>query len=598
MTAAGLPTEARQAPRRVQLEPRPSALGLVERLAWPGFLALIACWAVGYLMWPFSTDQGILSWVGGVMAGGGAPYRDAWEIRGPAPFFVYAAIARVFGTAQWPLRAVDLAFVAAGAWCIARITVRFGGRTAVRSAVLLYLLWYASLGHHDTAQSDGWNAVMIAGVVVALFSSEDRQPLWHAAIAGALLGLCVVSKPPYAAFFSLPVAFGIGQWRARGAMWVVRFWAVGALAAIASAGIVLSWLARHDAFAPFIDIHFRWLLSQYTDVESSWLNRLQTAATFLTTGKFATALVAAVIGMVTAWRSRRDLAAIFALWVAGALLSVTAQGNFYPYHWHPLYPPLAILAGMGIGVLYTEARGNRGSAGRVTAAAAAGIALGAAALLPVVHVYRLVLFGVGIMPADGFERVEFGPFGERTGVFAQLAGYLRTHSAPNETVQIWGSVPGVNYVAGRRPPTRFGYVVPVTSGVDDEFRRRYRREFLGRIAAAPPTYVVALDTSVCQRAPTIEARRLIGLAEALMKCLDELPAFQALVQEDYVAESRIGSMVVYRRLGTAAAAKSVAEPRNRELSAMPHAQAAGRPTAGSAGAGPNGTRASGQRSAR
>ena len=83
-----------------------------------------------------------------------------------------------------------------------------------------------------------------------------------------------------------------------------------------------------------------------------------------------------------------------------------------------------------------------------------------------------------------------------------------------------------------------------------------------------------------------------------MKCLDELPAFQALVQEDYVAESRIGSMVVYRRLGTAAAAKSVAEPRNRELSAMPHAQAAGRPTAGSAGAGPNGTRASGQRSAR
>ena len=560
MTATELRCEAPQV--TVQSEPRQAALAVVERLAWPGLLVLISCWAVGYLMWPFSTDQGILSWVGGVMAGGGAPYRDAWEIRGPAPFFIYAAIARVFGTAQWPLRVVDLAFVVAGAWCIGRITARFGGRTAARCAVLLYLLWYASLGHHDTAQSDGWNAVMIAGVVVLLLSRDDRPTLWHAGIAGALLGLSVVSKPPYAAFFLLPAALGIGHWRARGAAWVTRHWIVGALAAVGSAGLVLSWLARHDALTPFIDIHFRWLLAQYTDVESSWLNRLQTAATFLTAGRFATALFPATIGIVAVWRSRRAVAVMFALWVFGALLSVTAQGNFYPYHWHPLYPPLAILAGIGIGILFTEARANRGWTLRASAAVAAGVALGAAALLPLVHVYRLVLLAAGVLPVDRFERTEFGPYGARTGVFAQLARYLRTHSAPNETVQIWGSVPGVNYLAGREPPTRFGYVIPVSSSVDNEFRRRYRREFLERIAAAPPVYVVALDTAVCQRAAGIEERRLIGLAEALMKCLGELPEFQTFVQQEYAAESRIGSMVVYRRRGTVPAAVPAALPRN------------------------------------
>jgi hypothetical protein len=426
--------------------------------------------------------------------------------------------------------------------------------------VLLYVLWYASLGHHDTAQSDGWNAVMIAGVVVALLSHEARPTAWHAAIAGALLGLCVVSKPPYAAFFLLPVAVGIGQYRACGAAWLVRFWAVGILTAVASAGLVVWWLARHDALAPFIDIHFRWLLTQYTDVESSWLNRLQTAAAFLTAGKFTTALLPAAIGMVAVWRSRRALGAMFALWAVAALLTVTSQGNFYPYHWHPLYPPLATLAGIGIGVLVAEARANGGFVLRATAAAAAGVALVAAALLPLVHVYRLALVTVGILPVERFETTEFGPYGLRTGVFAQLARYLRAHSAPDETVQLWGSVPGVNYVAGRQPPTRFGYVIPVSSGVDDDFRRRYRREFFDRLAVAPPVYVVALDAAICERAPTIEARRLLGLAEALMKCPDELPAFRAFVQERYVAEARIGSMVIYRRRATQPPATSVVLP--------------------------------------
>ena len=124
------------------------------------------------------------------------PYRDAWEIRGPAPYLVYAVIARVFGTAQWLLRALDLSILATGAWCVSSIAAAFGGRLAGRVAVVLYVLWFASLGHHDTAQSDGWNAAMMTAVALCMLANRGSPRARHAAIAGVLIGLSIVSKPP------------------------------------------------------------------------------------------------------------------------------------------------------------------------------------------------------------------------------------------------------------------------------------------------------------------------------------------------------------------------------------------------------------------
>jgi hypothetical protein len=422
-----------------------------------------------------------------------------------------------------------------------------GEPSAGRFAVVLYVLWFASLTHHDTAQSDGWNAVMIAGVLLALLAREMRPSAAHALIAGTLLGLCVLSKPSYAVFFVLPVAFGLLQLRRHGRPWLATLWGAGALGAVASMALMLLWLQRHDAIAPFVDIHVRWLLTRHIDLESGWLNRLQTTASILTAGKFATALLPAIVGLGVLWRSHRTIAVVLALWTLGAIATVTAQGNFFPYHWHPLYLPLATLAGVGLAALLAAARVTAVTTVRAAATGAAAVALFAAALLPAVHVYRLAALGAGVLPRQRYEFIEFGPFAPTGGIFPHLAEYLREHTAPNETVQIWGSVPGVNVLAGRRSPTRFGYVAPLVNHFDDEFRRRYRREFMASFAAAPPRYVVALADSICVRATDTEARRLIGFAEALMKCLDEMPELRDFVARNYDPESQLGSFVVYRR---------------------------------------------------
>ena len=516
----------------------------LERFAWPAACALMASWAIAYLGWPFSSDQGVLSWVGRAIADGGMPYRDAWEIRGPAPFLLYAALAKLFGASQWPLRALDLAILAAGAWCVASIAAKFGGQVAGRVAVVLYVLWFASLGHHDTAQSDGWNGALMAGVALSMVANGGMPKARHAAIAGVLIGLSFVSKPPYAAFVLLPAIIGVGQVARRGVRWLLGFWAAGAVAVIAAASAVLAWVYLGGAWDAFIDIHIRWLLARYTDVESSWLNRVQTTGVFLTASIVATAIGPAILGFIAVWRRNREFAVALLAWVGCALLTVMSQGNFYPYHWHPLYPALATLAGIGIGFIFLSSR-QPNDPTSVIGRAVCAAAVGGAALLPLVHVYRAAFLLVGIFSRERYDAIEFGPFG-KTGVFTNLADYFRAHTSPDETVLVWGSSPNVYYISERRAPTRFGYTAPLVTPQDDEFRRRYRAEFFAGLEAKPPAYIATLAPKVCTYARDVDQRRILGRAEERLRCVDDLPGLPAFISDRYVADTTMGPIAVYR----------------------------------------------------
>ena len=520
--------------------------GALERFAWPACGALVIVWAIAYVTWPFSSDQGVLSWVGRIIADGGMPYRDAWEIRGPAPFLAYAAIARVFGVAQWPLRVLDLAILAAGAWCVASITSTFGNRATGRLAALVYVLWFASLGHHDTAQSDGWNGAMMAGVALLMLARDGAPRARHAALAGILIGLSVMSKPPYAAFLMLPALTGLAHVRERGARWLLAFWCAGVVAFLAAVGAVLAWLYQGGAFDAFVDVHIRWLLARYTNVQSAWLSRVQTTGVFMTADIVGTALAPAVLGVVAVWRRDRGYAVVMLAWLAAALMTVMSQGNFYPYHWLPVYPALATIAGIGVGYIASVSRMPESSAVRPIARVLGAVLLVAAGLRPVIHVYRFAFLALGILPRERYDAVEFGPYG-RTGVFTHLSEYFRAHASRDERVLVWGSVPNVYYTSERRSPTRFGYTAPLINAQDDDFRRRYRAEFMRGLAANPPAYVATLSPAVCAIARNVDQRRIIGRAEERMRCPEELPEFAQWLAHGYVADTTLAPILVYRR---------------------------------------------------
>jgi len=83
-----------------------------------GYACLIA---FSSLWWPMGRDQGILAWVGDTILNGGLPYRDAWDVKGPASHYVYALVGWLFGRNQWGIRLLDLLLVFAASLALWRL---------------------------------------------------------------------------------------------------------------------------------------------------------------------------------------------------------------------------------------------------------------------------------------------------------------------------------------------------------------------------------------------------------------------------------------------------------------------------------------------
>ena len=100
-------------------------------------------------------------------------------------------------------------------------------------------------------------------------------------------------------------------------------------------------------------MHVHWIPSSYADVDTAWLNRGQYLLAFLTIGRFAPAVPLVIRGLwIVRQQSGRDVVMLVA-WILAAAFGVLVQGHFYQYHWLPIYPPLALLAGIGLDALWT-----------------------------------------------------------------------------------------------------------------------------------------------------------------------------------------------------------------------------------------------------
>ena len=532
---------------------------ILSSVAWYVSAVFVVAWAVGYLAWPFSNDQGNLAWVGDVIRSGGMPYRDAWDVKGPGAHLLFM-LAGGLGRNEWGVRLFDLVMVSAGASAIWLIASRFGGRIAGRWASLLYLLWYASLDHHATAQPDGWAAVLAAIAVAVMLARTDRPGVLAAGIAGALIGICALIKPTYALLLALPFADGVAYRSIRPRPYIAKMGAASLAGFAVPVAACLGWFAARGALGAWRDVHLVWIPTSYTALDAAWFNRLQILVSFVTTERFAPAVALAAAGMVFVRRSlpTRDLG-VLAAWPVMAALGVVAQGQFCVYHWHPLYPPLAVLAGVAIQrVLVDAADGLRRAdeaharhepiaAGTAVALAVVGIAVAGAFIEPSLHVYRYARFVLGVTDGRELDRVEFGPFGHHDGAFPAVVAQLRSTSAPADRVLVWGSAAGVNYLSGRASPSPFGFAQPLVDPPDSELRRRYRTEFIRHLTRTPPAYVVSLNEPTCATHPTPEERKLMGRAEGLMRCLGDLPELRRYVLDHYDLERSIGPLELRRR---------------------------------------------------
>ena len=118
----------------------------------------------------------------------------------------------------------------------------------------------------------------------------------------------------------------------------------------------------------------------------------------------------------------------------------------------------------------------------------------------------------------------------------KAVAYVRQHTGPEDTVLVWGYEPAINFLSGRRSPSRF-MVERWLSIPGIPRQREWRNEFIGALQAKPPLYVLVVNDN---NRPYYVPNPVDAAAE--------FPAFEAFLLRHYDLETEIAGIFFYRRL--------------------------------------------------
>jgi len=443
--------------------------------------------AANSLTWKMGNDQAVFAVVAQAILDGGVPYRDAWDVKGPLIYYIYAFALWAWDRPALSIRIFDLIAVVTCCLTIRRLGSSIAKDSTFADFVALcFALGYFSLGYWNTAQPDGWAAMVLVGIILLML-----DPPWSASISmaviGALIGIIALINPVFSAYLALPIAFPClngtssrHQFRNSG---------ICIAAYVATVGAVAVALVNAVGLQEIVDLgHF--LVAHVS--RRTALNAL--GAPFFKIYIIPVAL--AVVGVVILYRSKkRRLAQVIVLWAAICLFTTSLQGKYFPYH---LIPFLVAL--------------NVPMATAIFAVAPAGRAMIAVLALAPLAISALY-------SRDSSAAYE--------GSQAAIANYLMDQSDSSEKILVWaGELMPVYEIARRRPPTKFSFSYPMFG--ESEVKAKYRRIFMQQIASNPPCYVI-FDS------------------EYGRKLLAEFAEFNALLNENFHPVRVIASNEIWKR---------------------------------------------------
>jgi hypothetical protein len=447
-------------------------------------IGLVLLLALPTLTYPLGRDQGEFAVIGRGLLQGKAPYTDLWNPKPPAVFAVYAGAMALFGQSGPALRLIDLLMapvLLGSVWWIGR---RAGGQRAGLWAALLFGIFYFTETFWTLTQNDGIALVpMTLGMVAALRASDGGRRGWAwALLSGLFAGAAFWFKYPFLLFAgAAAVAYTLMaariRWRDAGAF------AGGLLASGAFGAGLLIGVGAWDALLESARV-----TSDYTALGFNWpdfAGAMQTALGFRWP-HWGLAFVLGAVGMVaglwprlTPGARQRRMTGVLLVWLITGFAMMAVQAKGYDYHWLPLLPPLALLAGLGAAALTRRLPG--------AVQAAAGLVVFALALAAVWGPALPFLTGREDQTTY-FDRFQAGEF--NAGESQRVVDYLRARNVPGDSLYIWGFRPEIYYLTGLNPATRFFFQFPL---VGNWYPQAWREENVDVLWAALPPYVAVLQ---------------------------------------------------------------------------------------------------------
>ena len=552
-------------------------------------LVVVTLLALPLLTYPLGRDQGEFATIGRGILDGRVPYRDLWNPKPPAVFYVYALAMTLFGRTVPALRAIDLFIVPVISWALFWLAKCVSTNRVALWAALLFPVFYFTETFWTLTQNDGIVLLPMVLAMICLFKASSSSDLSmnaatsdgnasdyrsfspssftgkgsgdgvkHAPntqsnlphylwpfLAGALSAYVVWFKYPFALFMGVLV-LGYLFLRPKTATDAGRFLATGnwKLAASFAFGLLLIggggilYLASIGAWNDLLESAR--VTSQYTALTfnlTDFAGLLGTALGFRWR-QWGVLWILAVLWFIAprfgGERRGRGWWVIL-LWLLAGLAIMLVQAKAYDYHWLPMLPPLVLLAAESLDWLVRRVASLMGKFSLLPTAVA-------------VLFLFFILFN-GIWPTSWayltgqedqityFNRFVSGAAEEfNAGQSLEVANLLRERVVPGDSLFIWGFRPEVYYMSGLNPATRFIFQFPL---VGSWYPPEWRDEAVDTLWAAMPPYALVLQVDYM---PWVT-----GSNDDSNTLLQGYTEMNNWLIANYERDSQIGNFFIWRR---------------------------------------------------
>lgn len=482
---------------------------------------------------PLGRDGGVFAYIGRRVLAGDVPYRDVWDHKAPAVYYLDALALVLSGHTIAGLRCVEIVFAVATAWVIYQL-----------GSKLLQSHWAASLSSLSFALiSNGYlfssgadlhftEAFMQLPTVLSIHfavlhraSHQWRYLFWSGMMAG-----CAILFKPTAGFTLIALALWTTiQILKKQRPWGNVFRCLMAL--IAGAGLLLILTLAYFALRGGLADLYSQVIEYNSLYAAAHFQRgfFQTLASHVShwVGALGFVWIPASVGLV--WgKGSPESRWLLVFWFIADLAGATVGGKHLPHYFLQVLPSLTLLAGSGWLTLkdrhWLIPRG-----------------LGRISLITMITATLLVL--LIRQTASALTWISFRLDGN-LATAERAARFVANDTAKDETIYVWGTETVVYLLSGRRSASRYAYLYPLlTTGYSSPHKVN---ELLQDLKEQAPRYI--LDASATNReVPSLKDGRP-RRGEDPIYAPDTLEPVRQFILQRYHPKTHIDGWTVYERV--------------------------------------------------
>ena len=400
---------------------------------------------VPFLREPLERDEGAYAYIAQRLRVGEVPYRDSFDHKPPAIYFTYAFIFKYFGESILSIRLFTLLVSLLCTLLIYLIAYWFWGSMGALLAAFLYAVF--SGGPFIQGTSANTETFMLLPMLIAfyLFILSIKKNLWDnlaLLCAGIFSGLAVMFKPVALLNFLALFLFAFfmpDRSRKEKTLNLINL----GLGFLLFPLVFLCYFWTKQALFDFINLAFVYNFTYLHSQLWFWSNYLRV---FICANSILWLLaISAAIHIML--KERKYELWLLTIWAALSVLGVISGKSFYGHYFIQAMPALILLSTFTL-LKYREERSVNISS--ITMA----VALFALSIIIIIYQYQIYL-----SPPDKISLIKYGY--PNFVVAREVAEYVKAHTAPKDSIYIWGAEPEIYFYSQRKAASKYIYYYPL-----------------------------------------------------------------------------------------------------------------------------------------